>query len=127
MEHVELILSGFGIVMGVLTMLWGVTAAVAVGAKSPAKPKDKGPAKPVVAPPAQTGTQNSASAGVPANHLALIAAAVAAAFDTPHRIVSVHGPRAHVSAWTQQGLFEHFASHRMPWHNAVPHGRRTKS
>ncbi len=125
MEHVELILSGFGIVMGVLAMLWGVTAAVAVGTQGLAKPKDKVPAKPAIATPAHPGNQTSA--GVPVNHLAVIVTAVAASFDAPHRIVSVHGPRAHVSAWTQQGLFEHFASHRMPWHNAVPHGRHTKS
>jgi glutaconyl-CoA/methylmalonyl-CoA decarboxylase subunit delta len=110
--HGELILSGFSIVMGVLAMLWGVTALIATIFNRPAKPE----------PVAQAAAPAPAASSVPDHHLAAIAAAVATSFAVPHRIVSVSGPHTHVSAWTQQGLFEHFSSHRMEW-RANPSGR----
>lgn len=141
MESIELIATGFAIVLGVLAMLWAVTGLVAVVLNRPAKSPTEVPAIAAVAVPAgqagqagQIGQAAPAAGGVPAPHLAvpaphlaIIAAAVATTFDTPHRIISVAGPYAHVSAWTQQGLFEHFASHRMPWRAPVARGRRIKS
>lgn len=126
MEHLELILSGFSIVIGVLAMLWAVTFVIAIITN--AKPAPTAPAKTAVpSAPAPVAAEGASTGGVPAAHLAVIAAAVAASFDTPHRLLSVSGARAHVSAWTQQGLFEHFASHRMPWRSSNSHGRRIKS
>lgn len=138
MESIELIATGFAIVLGVLAMLWAVTGLVAVVLNRPAKSPTEVPAIAAIAAPAgqagQIGQAALAPGGVPAPHLAvpaphlaIIAAAVATTFDTPHRIISVAGPYAHVSAWTQQGLFEHFASHRMPWRAPVARGRRIKS
>ncbi len=113
MEHGSLILSGFGIVMGVLAMLWAVTALIAKLFTRPAKPIETA-AKPNAAP-TPSAAPVTAPPGVPAHHLAAITAAVAASFAPPTRIVSVDGLYAHVSAWTQQGLFEHFASHQKVW------------
>ncbi len=138
MESIELIATGFAIVLGVLAMLWAVTGLVAAVLDRPATTTTEAPAEAAVAAPAgqagQAGQAAPAAGGVPAPHLAvpaphlaIIAAAVATTFDTPRRIISVAGPHAHVSAWTQQGLFEHFASHRMPWRAPVARGRRIKS
>ena len=136
MEYVELILSGFGIVIGVLTLLWAVTVAVTfiTGAAARAGAKKDRPANSTKAVPAGTAPPSvhaaaglKTSGGVVTGHVAVIAAAVAASFDTPHRLVSVSGQRAHVSAWTQQGLFAHFASHQVPWRNMSPRGPRLKS
>jgi sodium pump decarboxylase gamma subunit len=123
-EHGNLILSGFGIVMGVLAMLWGVTAAIATIFNQSAKPKET-PAQPAAAPAAAAPAP--APSGVPEHHLAAITAAVAESFTSPHRVVSVSGPYAHVSAWTQQGLFEHFASHRTLWNSSVRGNHSHKS
>jgi sodium pump decarboxylase gamma subunit len=121
-ESIELILTGFGIVLGVLTMLWAVTNGVAAALNRSPKPETAASAQEAV--PAVSAPEPDEA---PTEHLAVISAAVASTFEAPHRIVSVTGPYAHVSAWTQQGLFEHFASHRMPWREPAGRGRRIKS
>lgn len=114
MEHGNIILSGFGIVIGVLALLWAATAVITkvFTQTTKAKKEDTAPASATMAAVAVPAAPTS---GVPEHHLAAITAAVAASFAAPHRVVSASGPYAHVSAWTQQGLFEHFASHRTMW------------
>lgn len=125
-EHLELILTGFGIVLGVLAMLWGVTSLIGFIFKATAKSDVKSDVEPDAKPagakvvpqaaPKAAPSGSSVAAGIPAHHLALIAAAVSALIEGPHRLVNVsaHGSpsRPQLPVWTQQGLFEHFASHR---------------
>ena len=109
MQNFELILTGFGIVIGVLAMLWAVTALVAKILNRPVKPSPSNSSASAGAAPSADIASVPETDGIPADHLAVVVAAVAESFDAPQRIVSVTGPYAHVSAWTQQGLFEHIA------------------
>ncbi len=90
--NVEIILTGFGVVMGALTVLWAITALVGqVMIRA-------GRAAPAPAPaPART------EPGIPAHHLVAIAAAVDAVLDRPHRIVAVEAPAHRVAGWARQG------------------------
>lgn len=112
MQHILFILGGFTVVMGVLALLWGVTALVGrafigrVGA-----PAASGPSK--APPPAPSG-------GIPPHHLAAIAAAVHAVTEGRGRVVHVVAAPHRAGAWAQHGRTEQFASHRVRWDWAVP-------
>ena len=102
LDSISFILSGFGVVMGALALLWAVSALIGrvftITATSSAA---------AVAPPATTTPP-----GIPAAHVAAISAAVAAITGGRGRVVSVHAP-AHVAhAWAQGGRINQLASRR---------------
>ena len=90
--NVEIILTGFAVVMGALTVLWAITALV--GQVMIRAGRTKSTAAPVPA---------STEPGIPAHHLVAIVAAVDAVFDRPHRIVAVEAPPHRVAGWARQG------------------------
>ncbi len=118
--QLELILTGFGIVIGVLAMLWGVTAAVGLvfrGSNNNVIPATAKPtplhSTPDAASRATAPAATASVEGAPAHHLVVIAAAVSAILGgRAHRVVNVSPSRQQMPVWAQQGLFEHFASHR---------------
>ena len=93
--NVEIILTGFGVVMGALTILWAMTSligqvAIRIDRRTPA---------PVTVPASpEPATKDS---GIPAHHLVAIAAAVDAVLDRPHRIVAVEAPPHRVTGWAR--------------------------
>ena len=56
-----------------------------------------------------------AKAGVPAHHLAVIAAAVTTVLDRPFRIVRVTAPAHWAAGWAHQGQFESSSNYRVAW------------
>ena len=101
MQHLLFILSGLAVVMGVLTLLWGVMALVGRAFIAP------------VPAPAPAPAPEAVPAGVPPHHLAAIAAAVAVLTDGRGRVVRVTAPPHRSTAWAQHGRAELFASHRV--------------
>jgi len=113
MDQIELILTGFGIVIGVLAGLWGACVLVALGFRE----KPKAPAPETLAPaaasaPAPAATTSAANDGVPPHHVAAIAAAVAAVMSGPHRIIQIDAPPLRVDNWKVEGRFQ---THRVHW------------
>lgn len=124
MHHLVFILSGFAVVMSTLALLWGAMAAIghlfiaradaaARTAKAPAAVPDR-----PKAPAPATDAPNAS--GVPAHHLAAIAAAVAAMTGGRGHVTRVTAMPHRSQAWQQQGRTEQFASHRVRWDWAVP-------
>lgn len=99
MEQVVFIGLGFGIVMGVLTALWGVCALVGTAFKRIEAAREAAVPAPVSIPAPEIAE------GIPPAHVAAIAAAVAS-LSGAWRIRRVEAP-VHVSrAWAAQGRFE---------------------
>lgn len=109
MSGLIFILTGFGIVIAVLTFLWAV--CVLVGWLH----KDRRPPM-----PASSERPGPAEAPVPAAHLAAISAAIAAVLPGRHRIIKVYAPGHKSSAWIEEGRFEISSSHRVRWDWAAP-------
>jgi Na+-transporting methylmalonyl-CoA/oxaloacetate decarboxylase gamma subunit len=102
-------LTGFVIVMLALSVLWGLTALM--GRIVALLEKRKAAATATASLVSGIGAPDDASAdAVPEEDLVIIASAVAALVDGPHRVVSVE-PRP--SSWGQQGRREIHASHRI--------------
>lgn len=112
MAHLEIIGIGFATVLGVLAVLWLVSATIGKVFVWTAPALAPGAA---VAPavPAKTGVL--ADSGVPAHHLAVIAGAAAAVLDRPFRIVRVTAPAHWSAGWAHQGKFESFTNYRVAW------------
>lgn len=110
MQHIPFIVGGLGVVMGVLAMLWGATALVGR----------------LFAAWRQTGGSGTApalprpAAGVPPQHLAVIAAAVAAMTAGRGRVVRVTALPHRSQGWSQHTRTEQAAGHRVRWDWAVP-------
>ena len=112
MQHLLFILGGLVVVMGILALLWGVMELVGrifVGREARSAPAPR-PAAPLLATPP----------GIPAHHVAAIAAAVAAITGGRGRVVRVTAAPHQAQAWSQHGRAELFASHRVRWNWAVP-------
>ena len=107
MVELEIMATGVAIVMGVLALLWALTAFVGgivkLGEWTKNRPQQK----------ASTKTRDADEEGIPARHLVVIAAAVVEAIDTPHRIVKVWAPAHTAPSWAGHGR-----THRHPadWH-----------
>jgi len=105
MDHVLFIASGFGIVIAVLTALWGVCALVGVGFTArrgqPTFEEDR--------------QHKSLGEKIPPQHVAAITAALAQVMDGPYRVVSVSAPAHRSFAWEEAGRYEQAASHRIRW------------
>ncbi|HYH37159.1 MAG TPA: OadG family transporter subunit [Azospirillum sp.] len=115
MQHILFILGGLAVVMGVLTLLWGVMELVGRAFVA----REAAPA----AAPAATPVPAAAPAGVPPHHLAAIAAAVAVMTDGRGRVVRVTAAPHQSSAWVQHGRAELFASHRVRTNWKGPEGK----
>lgn len=110
LDNLELIGTGFAVVMLVLAALWGACVLVAIGFRAGesriAKPvAPVAPAPPPVAPPATTG--------IPPHHLAAITAAVAQVLGAGVRITRVAAPPHKVEGWPMEGRIETFTAHRV--------------
>ncbi len=94
MAELEIMATGVAIVMGVLTLLWAMTAMIGGVVKLGARAKNRTEKK--VEADADEG-------GVPAHHLVTITAAVAEVIDEPHRIVKVSAPAHTAPSWAGHG------------------------
>ena len=97
MDQLELIITGFGIVIGVLSGLWG--ACILVAQLFREKPA------PSVVPAAAPIPATAAEEGVPPHH-------VAAVMSTPHRIINIDAPPLRADNWKVEGRFK---IHRVHW------------
>lgn len=102
MSDLTFILTGFGIVIAVLSFLW--LACVLVGWLH----RDTRPQARV-----ETETPGPAQSPIPGAHLAAISAAIAALLPGRHQIVRVYAPGHRTMAWVEEGRFEMSASHRV--------------
>lgn len=114
LENLELIGTGFAVVMTVLAAIWAacvlvgrafVTAEAARAAKETAKAPAPAPVDEATAP------------GIPPHHLAVIAAAVAHTFGSGYRVTRVTAPAHAVPGWPMEGRMEIFSAHhtRTSW------------
>jgi Na+-transporting methylmalonyl-CoA/oxaloacetate decarboxylase gamma subunit len=89
------ILTGFGIVIAVLSFLW-LACAIVGWLHRDARPQ------------ANEGTERPgpAQSPIPGAHLAAISAAIAALLPGRHRIVRVYAPGHRTTAWVEEGRFE---------------------
>lgn len=104
LDNLELIGTGFTVVILVLAALWGMSALVGrafIRAGAAAKPAAVATPAPVVAP------------GVPPHHLVAIAAAVAETLGAGVRITRVAAPAHKVEGWPIEGRIETFTAHRI--------------
>ncbi len=107
-ENLELIGTGFAVVMTVLASIWGTCALVGAifiratrKATEPVAELAKVPPKPQVA------------SGVPPHHMAAIAAAVEEFLGAGYRVTRVAAPSHQVSEWPTEGRKETFSSRRI--------------
>lgn len=104
LDNLELIGTGFTVVILVLAALWAMSALVGrafIRAGAAAKPAAAATPAPVVAP------------GVPPHHLVAIAAAVAETLGAGVRITRVAAPAHKVEGWPIEGRIETFTAHRI--------------
>ena len=104
--NISVIATGFGTVLGVLTMLWGACAIIGSSFARKASAAESSDSPTPFASP---------SAGVPPEHVAAISAAVSTVMGTPHRIVHISAPSHRPAGWTLEGRFDSFGTQRMPW------------
>jgi hypothetical protein len=75
-------------------------------------PKIFGAASASVAPPVEQAAVDP-SGGTPDETVAVIAAAVAATLDRPHRIVKIRGVSHSEMGWSLEGRMQHHQSHNI--------------
>jgi len=106
LAHLEIIGIGFATVLAVLAALWLVSAAIGMLFARTGAALVQG---------AMVPSAVLAKAGVPAHHLAVIAAAVTTVLDRPFRIVRVTAPAHWAAGWAHQGQFESSSNYRVAW------------
>ncbi|ARE39194.1 hypothetical protein RGUI_1053 [Rhodovulum sp. P5] len=106
LENLELIGTGFAIVMLVLAALWGACELIGLFFARAAKRAARKTA-------AATQASQAADDGIPPHHLAAIAAAVAHELGSGYRITHVAAPPHLVDGWPMEGRIETFAAHRI--------------
>jgi len=91
LAEIEIVAIGCAVVVGALALLWGLTALVGrVAAPERGRAADAAAPVPAVV---------AAAHGVPAHHLAAIAAAIDATLGGGHRVVGIAAPAHRVPAW----------------------------
>lgn len=105
MTDLAFILTGFGIVIAVLSFLW-LACALVGWLHRDVRPK---------VPPVETEAPGPAQSPIPSAHLAAISAAIAAVLPGRHRIVRVYAPGHQTNAWVDEGRFEMSAPDRVRW------------
>jgi hypothetical protein len=119
LDNLELIGTGFAVVLAVLASLWGTCALIGTifahfeKARAQAAAKAASVAAPAPLSP-QTGSQTGTTAGdIPAHHLAAIAAAITSVLGDAYRITQVAAPAHQISNWPLEGRIENFSAHRI--------------
>ena len=112
MADLEIMVSGVAIVLGVLVMLWGLTALVGVLFRLATKGRGRakggdGGAEAGGGEASGAAVEAVAEDGAPPHHLVAIAAAVEAVLGQPHRILRVSAPPHRAPAWVREGRVEH--------------------
>ena len=113
MSDLTFILTGFFIVIAVLSFLWLV--CVVVGWFH----RDRNKATEV-----ETEHSTHAETSIPGTHLAAISAAIATVIPAAHRIVRVYAPGHRAVGWVDQGRAQLPAAHRVRWDWATRGPRR---
>ncbi len=113
--HLEILLTGVAIVLGVLTLLWAASVLVSLGIRLAGSLKKTAAA----ASPASPSDQSDQS-GVPNHHLALIAAAAASVIDRPLRVTAISAPGHTLPSWSRDSRFRHPSSQRVRWDIYAP-------
>lgn len=108
LENLEMIGTGFAVVMAALALLWGACALVGYFF---IKAEKAAAAAPVAQKPQPA--RASAAPGVPPHHLVAIAAAVADTLGAGYRITRVAAPGHKVNEWPLEGRITAFSSHRV--------------
>ncbi|RAI28544.1 OadG family protein, partial [Rhodobium orientis] len=103
LENLEMIGTGFSVVMLVLALIWAACALIGLFFTRGAKAEAAKPAQPAVA---------AATPGVPPHHLAAISAAVATTFGGGYRITRITAPAHKVGDWPLEGRIQTFNGHR---------------
>jgi len=111
-EQLVFIVQGFGLVVGVLALLWLISAVL--GRVFTAAERRRA-AEPTPASSSAVGAAPgpAVSAGVPPAHVAAIAAAVAVATSGRGRVVRVVAPAHGASGWVGSGRSQHGHGHRI--------------
>ncbi len=104
MNNIVFILTGFVVVLLVLSLLWLV--CIAIGWLHRGRHQNRR---------SPTELAGPAQAPIPSAHLAAIAAAISAVLPGKYRIVRVFAPGHTSSNWIEEGRFEMSASHRVRW------------
>ena len=115
LDDLELIGTGFTVVMLVLAAMWGACAIIAtffIRAEAAQAAKAASVAAVAVAAVPVAATAPVAQ-GVPPHHLAAISAAVAHSLGSGYRITRVAAPAHKVSDWPQEGRIETFSMRRI--------------
>jgi Na+-transporting methylmalonyl-CoA/oxaloacetate decarboxylase gamma subunit len=105
--HLEILLTGVAVVLGVLALLWGTAALLGLGFKLAERRHM------AAAEPASSG--QAGSPDPPRHHLAPIVAAVAHALERPHHIVELSVPGHTMPSWSRDSRFRHPSSQRVRW------------
>lgn len=100
-------LVGFGFVLLVLTVLWGLTGLMSRLLPTP-KAATATPIAAVASAPASTQAVDTEA--ISEEEVVVVTAAVAMLLEERHRIVSIQ-PRH--TDWSREGRRQHFASHRL--------------
>lgn len=109
LDNLELIGTGFAVVMAVLAALWAISAGV--GAVFIRAARAQARAQAPVAPAVAAGP--APGGAIPPHHLAAIAAAVAHVMGPGARVTHVAAPAHKVSNWPLEGRIETFTAHRI--------------
>ena len=126
LENLEIILTGFVVVMLALAILWAACALIGsffIRQDKNGSGSGGGSNAPKVPPRAAVASR----AGVPPHHLAAIAAAVAATLGAGYRVTRVAAPPHKVSEWPLEGRIKAFSGHntRNGWTSITPLGGQT--
>ncbi|WP_116131659.1 OadG family transporter subunit [Tropicimonas sp. IMCC34043] len=113
LDNLELIGTGFAVVMLVLASIWGACALVGSVFIRIADRAAAAAAAAAAQPVASPAAASTAAAGVPAHHLAAIAAAVAHTLGAGYRVTRVAAPGHKVSEWPLEGRIQTFTGHRI--------------
>nr|WP_321454748.1 OadG family transporter subunit [uncultured Cohaesibacter sp.] len=121
LENLEIILTGFVVVMLALAILWAACAFIGSFFIRHDK-NNSGTGGKTDAPKVPPRAAVSSRAGVPPHHLAAIAAAVAATLGAGYRVTRVAAPPHKVSEWPLEGRIASFSGHntRNGWTSITP-------
>lgn len=112
-ESFGFVLTGFGLVLATLALLWLVSATIGRLFASGTRRRAEAPA----APP-----QLASARAIPPGHIAAIGGAVAVLIGSRGRVVRIRAPGHVAPGWSSEGRSENSASHgnRVRWDRAAP-------
>lgn len=113
LEDLELIGTGFAVVMLVLAAMWGICAMIGSFFIRAEKAAEAAAATAAAVVPVAAPMTAAVSQGVPPHHLAAISAAVSHSLGSAYRVTRVAAPAHKVSDWPQEGRIETFSMRRI--------------